>query len=109
MCAERSCTTTPRDFGLDFAPMLSENFTLTKSHLGWLLLIGGSLAMVAVFGIDVRNIVAAHGLGGLFSASAIDYMRGPMGIGPAQRLALIVSAGVAVMGLTLIPLGHRPA
>jgi hypothetical protein len=31
------------------------------------------------------------------------------GLGPAQQLALVVGLGVALVGLTLIPLGNRPA
>lgn len=89
--------------------MLSETFTLTKAHLGWLLLIGGVLAFVGVFGIDVLNIIRQFGVGGLFSAAAVDYMRSPMGIGPAQRLALSICVGIILVGASLIPLGNKPA
>ena len=32
-----------------------------------------------------------------------------MGIGPTQRLALIAAGALFVLGVTLIPLGNRPA
>ena len=31
------------------------------------------------------------------------------GLGPAQQLAIVVGGGVALVGLSLIPLGDRPA
>jgi hypothetical protein len=31
------------------------------------------------------------------------------GLGPAQQLAIVVGLGVAFVGITLIPLGNRPA
>lgn len=71
--------------------MFSNYFTLTKRHLGWLLLIGGILAFIAIISIDIFN-VGREG-----------------GIGPAQQVALGVSAVVALIGLTLIPLGNTPA
>jgi hypothetical protein len=71
--------------------MLSNHFTLTKRHLGWLLLIGGVLAFTAIIAVDVLD-VGREG-----------------GIGPAQRIALGVSALIALLGLSLIPLGRAPA
>jgi hypothetical protein len=32
-----------------------------------------------------------------------------MGIGPSQRLALVAAGALFVFGMTLIPLGNRPA
>ncbi|NWF69664.1 MAG: hypothetical protein HXY40_11315 [Chloroflexi bacterium] len=71
--------------------MLSHDFTLRKKHLGWLLLVGGVLACIAILSIDVLD-VGREG-----------------GIGPAQQIALAVSALGALIGLTLIPLGDDPA
>jgi len=71
--------------------MLSNHFTLTKRHLGILLLAGGILAFVAIIGIDVLDIGREGG------------------IGPAQQVALGVSLLLALLGLTLIPLGNTPA
>jgi hypothetical protein len=71
--------------------MLRNDFTLSKKHLGWLLLIGGVLAFVGILSIDILD-VGREG-----------------GIGPAQQMALLVSALAAFIGLTLIPLGDHPA
>lgn len=71
--------------------MFKNDFTLTKRHLGWLLLGGGALAFAAIISIDLLD-ASREG-----------------GIGPAQQIALIVSALVALLGLSLIPLGSRPA
>lgn len=71
--------------------MFQNNFTLTKRHLGWLLLIGGLLVFAAIISIDVFN-AGREG-----------------GIGPAQSIALIASGLIALLGLSLIPLGNDPA
>lgn len=71
--------------------MLRNDFTLSKKHLGWLLLIGGVLGFVGILSIDILD-VGREG-----------------GIGPAQQMALLASAGIAFVGLTLIPLGDTPA
>ena len=71
--------------------MFASDFTLTKRHLGLLLLAGGVIALVAILGIDVLD-AGREG-----------------GIGPAQRIALAVAAAAALLGLTLIPLGNAPA
>jgi len=71
--------------------MFSDEFTLTKRHLGLLLLTGGALAFLAVLAIDLFD------------------MGREGGIGPAQRIALIISALAALVGLMLIPLGDSPA
>ena len=71
--------------------MLSNNFTLSKKHLGWLLLLAGIVAFVGILSIDI-----------------LDFGR-EGGIGPAQQMALVVSALTAFIGLTLIPLGDAPA
>lgn len=89
--------------------MLTSDFTLTKAQLGWLLVAAGALSFVGVISVDVIALVQQGGLGGLFSAETIAYLRSPLGIGPAQRLALGACVAVALIGLTLIPLGERPA
>ena len=64
---------------------------MSKRQLGILFIGVGVLAIVGMFGMD---IVGA----GQFS-----------GIGPAQQKGMMVSAVVIVLGLTLVPLGDRPA
>ena len=71
--------------------MFSNRFTLTKRHLGWLLLVGGAAAFAAIFAIDLLD-VGRQG-----------------GIGPAQSIALGGCVVVALIGLTLIPSGDQPA
>jgi hypothetical protein len=71
--------------------MLSNTFTLTKRHLGALLFLGGIAAIAAILAIDILD-VGRQG-----------------GIGPAQRIALGGAALLALVGLTLIPLGKQPA
>jgi hypothetical protein len=71
--------------------MLSNHFTLTKRHLGALLVIGGVAAIAAILAIDILD-VGREG-----------------GIGPAQRIALGGAALLVLVGLTLIPLGKQPA
>ncbi|MCC7448090.1 MAG: hypothetical protein IT324_11780 [Anaerolineae bacterium] len=63
---------------------------LTKRQLGLLFLVFGVLGMVGLLALDV--------------------VRPPQvsGIGPAQKLALLGCGGLAVLGVTLIPLGSRP-
>jgi len=64
---------------------------MTKRQLG-LSIIG--LAVTAAIGITAVDLVGA----GNFK-----------GIGPAQRLALLASGVALLLGLSLIPLGDRPA
>jgi hypothetical protein len=71
--------------------MLNSHFTLTKRHLGLILLFGGVLGFVAILGIDILD------------------MGREGGIGPAQRLALGLCIFGPAIGLTLIPLGKQPA
>lgn len=71
--------------------MLSDKFTLTKRQLGILLLAGGLVIFIGLLALDT-----------IFSGR-------DGGIGPAQRLALICAAVVALIGLSLIPLGNTPA
>jgi len=71
--------------------MLRSDFTLTKRHLGLLLLAAGALGVAAIFVMDRLNLGREGG------------------IGPAQMAALVVLALLALLGLTLIPLGDSPA
>jgi hypothetical protein len=71
--------------------MFSNTFTLTKRHLGILLLIAGIGGFVGILAIDIFD-VGREG-----------------GIGPAQRYGLVVMAGIALLGLSLIPLGKQQA
>ena len=64
---------------------------MTKKQLCIIFIGSGSLGVLVLFGID---IVGA----GQFS-----------GIGPAQRLGLLAAGGLILVGLTLLPLGDKPA
>jgi hypothetical protein len=65
--------------------------TLTKRHAGILLVTVGSLGLAAILIMDRLNLGREGG------------------IGPAQQAALVVLALLALLGLTLIPLGNSPA
>jgi hypothetical protein len=65
--------------------------TLTKRHLGLLLLLIGVGGFAAILSIDLLD-VGREG-----------------GIGPAQQIALGGMLLLAFIGLTLLPLGKAPA
>jgi hypothetical protein len=70
--------------------MFRNDLSLTKRQLGALLLLAGVLGFVAIIAVDVVD-VGREG-----------------GIGPAQRIALGLMVGLAILGATLLPLGdHR--
>jgi len=71
--------------------MLSKDFTISKRQLGIMLLITGILGAIGILAIDILN-AGQQG-----------------GIGPAQMFALAIMVVIAVIGLTLIPLGDTPA
>lgn len=71
--------------------MFREDFTITKRQLGIFFLIAGVLAAVGILAIDILN-AGREG-----------------GIGPAQAAALAAAILLALVGLTLIPLGDDPA
>lgn len=71
--------------------MFSKDFTVTKRQLGIMLTIIGSLGAIGILAIDVLN-AGQQG-----------------GIGPAQAFALAIMVVIAIIGLTLIPLGDTPA
>ena len=64
---------------------------ITKRQLGIGFILLGLLAIVGSFAIDLAGV-------GNFQ-----------GIGPAQRVALLGAGLVIVVGLTLLPLGDKPA
>lgn len=64
---------------------------ITKRQLGIGLALLGAVVLIGTFLVDVVGA-------GNFS-----------GIGPYQRLALAGGAAVLIIGLTLIPLGDKPA
>lgn len=64
---------------------------LTKRQLGFLFILAGFGGAAVVFAVD------------LFGAGQFQ------GIGPAQRLALGGAAAGILIGLSLVPLGNRPA
>lgn len=76
---------------VSFGAMFKRDLPLSKRQLGLLLLMGGLLGFAAIFAIDV-----------------IDAGR-EGGIGPAQQMALGLMLALALLGLTLIPLGDTPA
>jgi hypothetical protein len=64
---------------------------ITKRQLGIGFIIIGVLGIAALFILDLTGAAQFQG------------------IGPAQRLALLAGGGVIFVGLTLLPLGNRPA
>lgn len=71
--------------------MFSNHFTLTKRHLGLLLLISGVAGFAAILAIDIVD-VGREG-----------------GIGPAQQIALGAAVLAVLVGLTLIPISSQDA
>lgn len=71
--------------------MLKNDFTFTKRQLGLLCLVVGIVSFAGILGIDLLD-AGREG-----------------GIGPAQRIALGLTIALAILGLTLIPLGDDPA
>jgi hypothetical protein len=69
----------------------ARDYALSKRHLGILLLAIGLAGFIGILAIDVLD-VGREG-----------------GIGPAQQLALAGCIGLALLGMTLIPLGDHPA
>lgn len=64
---------------------------MTKRHLGIIFILLGSGVIAVLFVMD------------LLGASRFD------GIGPMQQLAIAAAAVAILVGLSLIPLGDRPA
>lgn len=64
---------------------------MTKRQLGFTFIAIGVLGVLGLFGMDLLGA-------GQFQ-----------GIGPAQRLALLGMGSIILVGITLLPLGNRPA
>ena len=64
---------------------------VTKRQLGKALALLGGIGFICVFAIDILD-VGRQG-----------------GIGPAQSIALLILAAVCLVGISLIPLGDKPA
>ena len=64
---------------------------ITKRQMGIGFTVGGLIALIAILAVDILRA-------GNFE-----------GIGPMQSMALIVAILLVLIGLTLIPLGDRPA
>jgi len=73
-----------------FRTFFSDDFTLTKRHLGVILLVAGLVLLLAMVGVDA---VSSR----------------PGGFGTIQKLGILVGTLSAIVGLTLLPLGNRPA
>lgn len=71
--------------------IFSDTFTISKRLLGILMSLGG-----------------IAGIAGLFLLDALRNSEDAM-IGPAQQLAFVVLIAVVIIGISLIPLGKRPA
>lgn len=72
-------------------PMFREDFTFSKRQLGLFCIVVGVAGFLAILGIDVLQ-AGREG-----------------GIGPAQRVALGLIVALALLGVTLLPLGDDPA
>lgn len=70
--------------------IFSAEFTLTKRHLGLLLLAGGLVLIV-----------------GMVAAEWLDSQSG--GFGTVQKLGLLAGIAATLIGLSLLPLGSQPA
>lgn len=71
--------------------ILSDTFTISKRLLGLILLIGGAGGFALLLVLD-RITGATEG-----------------GVGPAQQIAMVLCVVAALIGLSLIPLGRKPA
>lgn len=80
----------PGEPGCIISPVLSDP-PLSKRQLGLLIVMGG---------VGLAAVTLAINLFGLGRFN---------GIGPAKQLALIGAGAIIVFGLSLVPLGDRPA
>jgi hypothetical protein len=71
--------------------MSPHDFTISKRLLGFILVIVGIVGFTAILMIDLLD-VGREG-----------------GVGPSQQIALSLMLAVIALGVTLIPLGSRPA
>lgn len=70
--------------------VLSADFTLTKRHLGALFILGG---LVVGIGIPVSDALQSQ----------------PDGFGTLQQIGTVLAVASVAIGVTLWPLGDRPA
>ena len=70
---------------------MSSDPPLTKRQLGWLIFVAGTIVIVGSFSVDLIGA-------GQFT-----------GLGPAQKQAISGGIVLVLFGLSLLPLGHRPA
>ena len=70
---------------------VSSDPPLSKRQLGWLLIAGGIVFALASLGVHLLG-AERHS-----------------GIGPVLRAALAGAVLIVLFGLSLVPLGHRPA
>ncbi|QPC80757.1 hypothetical protein G4Y79_13665 [Phototrophicus methaneseepsis] len=89
--AKSNNTSSTSPYTSDIRRFFSRDYTVSKRQLGIVLLVIGVLGFIGILGIDILD-VGREG-----------------GIGPAQQGALALCAAMAVIGLTLIPLGNKPA
>ncbi|MBI5928072.1 MAG: hypothetical protein HY862_02100 [Chloroflexi bacterium] len=69
--------------------LLSDDFTISKRLMGIACVLGGIMGAIGIVMVDM--------------------LREGSSFGPFQKLALVATIAVAVIGLTLIPLKDRPA
>ena len=70
---------------------MNDTFVITKRMLGAGFVLAGLGAIIGMFALDLLGA-------GQFQ-----------GIGPAQRQAMLAAGAAILVGLTLIPLGDKPA
>lgn len=70
---------------------MNDTFVITKRMLGASFVLAGLGAIIGMFALDLLGA-------GQFQ-----------GIGPAQRQAMLAAGAAILVGLTLIPLGDKPA
>jgi hypothetical protein len=68
---------------------VEKDWIISKRQLGILLAVAGALGFVSILAVD---LLRAHGA-----------------VGPSQMLALAGCFVLGIVGLTLLPLGDRPA
>lgn len=64
---------------------------MTKRQLGMLMIALGAMAILGLFALDLLR-AGQH-----------------QGIGPAQKQAMLAAGAAVIVGLTLLPLGDKPA
>ncbi len=79
-----------KKLGFQIVKKHGADWIITKRGLGLLFVLGGLLGLVAILGLDILR------------GRSLDF-------GPTQKLVLGGCVGLIALGLTLIPLGDRPA